>query len=88
MPRASAAARRALELDPELADAHASLGWMALHYDWDFDAAPSAFARALELDPERALTHHWHLFLLAARGEFDAGGWPRAAGPGSSTRCR
>ncbi len=72
MPRAQAAARRALQFDPELADAHACLGWTALHYDWDLEQSATHFARALEIAPERALTHHWHLFLLAARGEHQA----------------
>jgi eukaryotic-like serine/threonine-protein kinase len=72
MPRARAAAQRALELDPDLADAHACLGFVALHYDWDLERSGEHFGRALELQPERAITHHWNLFLLAARGEFDA----------------
>ena len=70
-PRAQAAARRALEFDPELPDAHACLGWTALHYDWDLERSAAHFERALELAPERAITHHWHLFLQVARGDFE-----------------
>ena len=46
LPRAKAAALQALTLDDTLADAHTSLGYVALHYDWDFFAAERAFRRA------------------------------------------
>lgn len=72
MPRARAAARQALELDPELAEAHACLGWVKLHYDWDWLGSEEDFQRSLALDPERATTHHWYSFLLTALGRFDA----------------
>lgn len=50
-PLAKAAVRRALELDSTLVEAHTSLGFIALFYDWDFAAAGRAFDRALALDP-------------------------------------
>jgi eukaryotic-like serine/threonine-protein kinase len=68
MPRAKVAALKALELDPELAEAHASLGWVRLHYDWDWPGAERDFRRALELDPQRASTRHWYSFFLSAMG--------------------
>ncbi len=68
MPRAKAAALRALELDPELAEAHASLAWVRLHYEWDWPAAEQDFRRSLDLDPGRAATHHWYSFFLSAMG--------------------
>ncbi len=54
VPKAKAAARRALELDPALAEAHAALGIVATCYDWDRDAASGAFKRAIELNPSYA----------------------------------
>jgi serine/threonine-protein kinase len=68
LPKAKAAIVRALELDPELAAAHATLGWIQLHYDWDWAASGASFERAVALDPERAATHHWHGFYLSALG--------------------
>jgi tetratricopeptide (TPR) repeat protein len=68
MPRAKAAARRALEIDEALPEAHAALGWVALHYDWDWAAAEQHFRRALALDPARAATRHWYSFFLSAMG--------------------
>jgi TolB-like protein/Tfp pilus assembly protein PilF len=68
MPRAKAAALKAIELDPQLAEAYAALGWVRLHYDWDWPGAERDFRRALELDPRRAATHHWYSFFLSAMG--------------------
>lgn len=57
MPRARAAAERALELDEALAGAHSALGHIRALYDWDWQGAETALRRALELDPDDALTH-------------------------------
>ncbi len=70
-PRAKAAARRALELDDRLAPAYASLGYVALYYDWDWDAAERAFDRAVELNPNYSIGHQWRGNFLVARGRFD-----------------
>ena len=76
---ARAALERALDLDPELADAHAALGHLQFSYEWDWTAAEWALQRALALDPGRVGTRHvWANFLTAvgrlaeARREFDA----------------
>ncbi|HEX5031110.1 MAG TPA: protein kinase [Candidatus Eisenbacteria bacterium] len=45
---------RALELDPELSEAHGLLGWLLMHYDRNWAAAEASFLRALDLDPESA----------------------------------
>ena len=71
-PRAKAAARRALELDARLAQAHASLGYVALYYDWDWAEAESAFARAIALNPSYSIGHQWQGNFLTAMGRFDA----------------
>ena len=51
MPKAIAAARRALAIDPDLAEAHAALGIVQLFYDWDRTSAEASLRRALELNP-------------------------------------
>jgi TolB-like protein/Tfp pilus assembly protein PilF len=66
MPRAQAAASRALELDETLAEAHASLGWIHLAFDWDWSAAEREFRRALELNPGYATAHQWYAYFLSA----------------------
>jgi TolB-like protein/tetratricopeptide (TPR) repeat protein len=65
-PRARAAARKALELDPTLAEAHASLGYALMYYDWNFSGAGAEFKRALELNPNYAIAHQWYAYLLTA----------------------
>lgn len=65
MPRAKAAAFRALELDPESADAYTSLGLIQIAYDWDWTGSENNFRRALILNPSLALAHHFYSVLLA-----------------------
>ena len=52
LPKAKAAAVKAVEVDPDLAEAHAMLGWVIYWYDWDWAAAEQHCRRALELDPK------------------------------------
>jgi eukaryotic-like serine/threonine-protein kinase len=65
-PRAKAAAQKALELDPNLAEAHASLGFDLMYYDWDFPAAEREYQRAIELNPSYGVAHQWYAYLLTA----------------------
>jgi TolB-like protein/Flp pilus assembly protein TadD len=69
--RARAAANRALEIDPELAEGHASLGWIAMWYDWDWLAAERHLLKAIQLTPGYTPAHHWHGLLLSITGRFD-----------------
>ena len=72
LPRAKAAALKALELDDTLAEAHAVLAEVKLYYDWDWAGAEQAFQRALELNPNLAEAHGhyaWYLVLLGRKGE-------------------
>lgn len=69
--RARAAARRALELEPENAEAHAVLGYVLTEYDFDWDGAERAFRRAIELNPGSPDSHRWLALALAARGLLD-----------------
>ena len=65
-----AAARRALELDPQLAEAHVSTGRIKFNYDWDWIGAEKDFGRALELDPNSLDAHFFHGMLFMALGRF------------------
>src|SRR5687768_14980036 len=57
MPKARAAAQRALEIDDTLGEAHSALGVVLLLYDWDWTAAKRELSRALELNPGYAIAH-------------------------------
>jgi eukaryotic-like serine/threonine-protein kinase len=58
MPQAKAAVATALELDPDLPEAHAIAGNIASTYDWNWAEAERSHKRALELDPNLALAHY------------------------------
>lgn len=62
--KASAAGRRALDLDDTLAEAHATLGLIALNWRPDWMRAEAELHRALELNPNYATAHHWFAFYL------------------------
>jgi len=70
-PKAEAAARKALELDPSLPTPHATLGYAALYYHWDLASGEAAFRKAITLDDDYATAHQWYANLLAAAGRFD-----------------
>jgi TolB-like protein/DNA-binding winged helix-turn-helix (wHTH) protein/Tfp pilus assembly protein PilF len=65
-----AAASRALALDPQLAEAHVSLGRIKFVYDWDWTGAEKDLGRALELDPNSLDAHFFHGMLFMALGRF------------------
>ena len=69
--KAKAAARRALELNPALAEAHTSLAFAQLFGDWDWTASEAGFRRAIALDPGYATGHQWYAEYLTALGRFD-----------------
>ncbi len=69
MPQAKAAVGRALELDPGLAEAHASLGHIRLVFDWDWKGADQAFRRAIALNPGYATAHQWYALYHSAMGQ-------------------
>jgi len=68
MPRAKAAALRALEIDDALAEAHTSLGMISFYFDWDAKTMEREFRRAIELNPGYAQVHHWFGFNLGEMG--------------------
>ncbi|MBA3766140.1 MAG: protein kinase [Acidobacteria bacterium] len=71
MPRARAAAQRALELDSGLSETHTSLAWVKYRFDWDWRGAEDEFKQALLLNPSNAQAHHWYADYLLAMGRFD-----------------
>jgi eukaryotic-like serine/threonine-protein kinase len=70
-PKARAAAQQALRLDDTLAEAHASLGYSTLFFDWNWDAAEHEFHRAIELDPSYSSAHQWRAWYLFAMNRLD-----------------
>ena len=71
MPRATNAAKKALELDPDLASAHAALGYIRMQYEWDWAGAESELRRALEVNPGEAGALRNYGVLLVSLGRFD-----------------
>jgi tetratricopeptide (TPR) repeat protein len=70
LPKANAAALKAVQINPESAEAHASLA-LVLHHQLDWPGAESEFRRALLLDPHHANAHHWYGDYLSAQGRHD-----------------
>ncbi len=71
MPKAKAAALKALEIDANLAEAHTSLGNVRKEFDWDFAGAENSFKRAIELNPNYATAHQWRAENLVVLKRFD-----------------
>ena len=71
LPKAKAAAIKALELDSTLGEAHNSLAFCLDGFDWDFDSAGKEFQRAIELNPGYATAHHWYAWHLALLRRYD-----------------
>src|SRR5438128_2420356 len=69
-PKAKAAARKALELDDTLAEAHAALAY-ATFFDWDWPSAEREFKRAIELNPNSAVSHDRYAECLKTRLRFN-----------------
>ena len=67
-PKAKAAALKALEMDDSLPEAHTSLAFVKLNFDWDWTGSEAEFKRALALNPNDAAAHHWYSHLLMALG--------------------
>jgi len=71
LPKAKAAAIKALELDSALGEAHNSLAFCLDGFDWEFDRAGKEFLRAIELNPGYATAHHWYAWHLALLHRYD-----------------
>jgi TolB-like protein/Tfp pilus assembly protein PilF len=74
MPRAKTAALRALEIDPGLAEAHATLGMINFGYEWNYAEAEKDFRIAIDLKPGYVTAHQWYSLFLAAMSRFEEAG--------------
>jgi TolB-like protein/Flp pilus assembly protein TadD len=70
-PLAARAAAEALRLAPDLGSARATLGYVALYYDWDWSRAEQELRRAIDVEPNDATARQWYAELLTAMGRFD-----------------
>jgi TolB-like protein/Tfp pilus assembly protein PilF len=71
-PKAKAAARRALEIDDTLAEAHTAMAAVLVDYDWNLPESNREFRRAIQLNPNDANAHHWYAREnLTIMGQFD-----------------
>jgi len=71
LPKARAAALRALELDDSLAEAHSSLASVRWVLEWDWLGAEEEYQRAIELNPDSVDAHRWYAQYLVAMGRFE-----------------
>ena len=71
MPKARAAALRALQLDDSLAEAHVSLALIKENYDYDWPGAENEYRKAIQLNPQYATAHQWYAEFLSWQGRFD-----------------
>jgi serine/threonine-protein kinase len=70
--KAREAAKRALEIDESIAEAHNALAYVYLNYDWDFEKSEQEIKRAIELNPNYSTAYHWYGNAnLLAMGKFD-----------------
>jgi len=69
-PRAIAAAKKAVELDDSLSEAHRSLAFATFYWNWDFSGAEREFKRAIELNPGDPTSHHWYATSLLSLSRF------------------
>ncbi len=70
IPKAKAAAQKALEINDRLAEAHAALGFIESNYDWNWSAAEKHFKLAAKINPNYSIAFHWHGFCSIARRQF------------------
>jgi tetratricopeptide (TPR) repeat protein len=70
-PKAKANAQKAIELNPNLAEAHVSLGYTALVYDWNYPESEREFRQALALRPDYAPAHQYMAYYFLAMGDVD-----------------
>jgi TolB-like protein/DNA-binding winged helix-turn-helix (wHTH) protein len=66
-----AAALQAVEADPNLADAHAAVGFNKWFYEWDSEGAEKELLQAIQLEPSNVDAHHWHAMVLMTSGRID-----------------
>jgi serine/threonine-protein kinase len=67
-PKAKEAVLKALEIDEKMAEAHVSLAYIKMSYDWDWKGADKEFKRAIKLNPGYSTAHHWYAIYLSYMG--------------------
>ncbi len=70
MPRAMAAARKAIALNDSLPNAHSALAFALFWYRWDFKDAEAEYRRAIALDPRNVEAHHWYATALMSEEKY------------------
>ena len=73
IPKTDAAAKKAIDLDPTLAEPHAALGMIKYANQWDWAGAETELKRAIELNPNYPTSHHWYSICLRQQGKFEEG---------------
>ena len=73
IPKTDAAAKKAIDLDPTLAEPHAALGMIKYANQWDWAGAEIELKRAIELNPNYPTSHHWYSICLRQQGKFEEG---------------
>ena len=71
LPQAKVTALRALELEPGLAEAHATLGLITQNLDWDWKEVERQYRESIRLAPNYSTAHHWYAEFLSIQGRFD-----------------
>jgi tetratricopeptide (TPR) repeat protein len=71
LPKAKAAAIKALELDESLAEGHVPLAHVKCYYDRDFAGSEREYKRAIDLNPNYSVAHHWYAIFLTIVGRYD-----------------
>ncbi|MBC8030930.1 MAG: protein kinase [Pyrinomonadaceae bacterium] len=71
MPKARAAAQRAVDIDPTLSEAYTSRGFVKLAYDWDWLGAEADFKKAIELNAKYPTAHQWYASYFMQMGKFE-----------------
>jgi serine/threonine-protein kinase len=71
LPKAKAAAIKALELDESLAEGHVPLAHVKCYYDRDFAGSEREYTRAIDLNPNYSVAHHWYAIFLTVLGRYD-----------------
>jgi TolB-like protein/Tfp pilus assembly protein PilF len=70
-PKARELAEKALEIDPELADAHIALAFVKTYYDWDWKGGEESFRKAISLDPHNVTAHHLYGYYLILQTRYE-----------------
>ena len=87
MPLAKAAAQKAVDIDPLLAEGYTSRGFVKLAYDWDWLGAEADFRKALDLNPKYPTAHQWYASYLVQMGKFDRARAGDRASPATRSAC-